>query len=271
MSSAIRATPGTVRAMAKTIRPSKARPALPERSRARGRRLRRHRRARLARDRLARALALGRDRGQADELRRHRVGRRAADRLHPRPRRQLAELAREPPATSPRSAAASRWTCPASATRRCRARRSRSRATRARSTRSASSSTSGECIVVGNSMGGFVAAEIGIRHPERVERACLVAAAGISITNLRRRPLLTARAHLRRARRRVRGAEPLHGRAAAPALVLHELRLPPPVADRARPDVRAVRGAGKPGFSTRSTRSRATTSATGCPRSRRPR
>lgn len=49
----------------------------------------------------------------------------------------------------------------------------------------------GPCIVVGNSMGGFVAAEIEIRHPERVERACLVAAAGISVTNLRRRPVLT--------------------------------------------------------------------------------
>ena len=50
----------------------------------------------------------------------------------------------------------------------------------------------GPCIVVGNSMGGFVTAEMGIRHPDRVERACLVAAAGISITNLRRRPVLTA-------------------------------------------------------------------------------
>jgi pimeloyl-ACP methyl ester carboxylesterase len=49
----------------------------------------------------------------------------------------------------------------------------------------------GRCIVVGNSMGGFVTAEMEIRHPERVERACLVAAAGISITNLHRRPLLT--------------------------------------------------------------------------------
>jgi pimeloyl-ACP methyl ester carboxylesterase len=49
----------------------------------------------------------------------------------------------------------------------------------------------GRCIVVGNSMGGFVTAELCIRHPERVERACLAAAAGISITNLRRRPVLT--------------------------------------------------------------------------------
>ena len=49
-----------------------------------------------------------------------------------------------------------------------------------------------KCIVVGNSMGGFVTAELCIQHPQRVERACLVAAAGISITNLRRRPVLTA-------------------------------------------------------------------------------
>ena len=49
----------------------------------------------------------------------------------------------------------------------------------------------GRCIVVGNSMGGFVTAELCIRHPERVERACLAAAAGISVTNLRRRPVLT--------------------------------------------------------------------------------
>jgi pimeloyl-ACP methyl ester carboxylesterase len=50
----------------------------------------------------------------------------------------------------------------------------------------------GRCVVVGNSMGGFVTAELCIRHPERVERACLVAAAGISITNLRRRPVMTS-------------------------------------------------------------------------------
>jgi pimeloyl-ACP methyl ester carboxylesterase len=49
----------------------------------------------------------------------------------------------------------------------------------------------GACIIVGNSMGGFVTAELSIQYPQRVERACLVAAAGISITNLRRRPVLT--------------------------------------------------------------------------------
>jgi pimeloyl-ACP methyl ester carboxylesterase len=49
----------------------------------------------------------------------------------------------------------------------------------------------GRVVLVGNSMGGFVTAEVAIRYPERVERLALVAAAGISITNLRRRPTLT--------------------------------------------------------------------------------
>jgi pimeloyl-ACP methyl ester carboxylesterase len=34
--------------------------------------------------------------------------------------------------------------------------------------------------VVGNSMGGFIAAELAIRHPQRVERLALIAAAGLS-------------------------------------------------------------------------------------------
>jgi pimeloyl-ACP methyl ester carboxylesterase len=39
--------------------------------------------------------------------------------------------------------------------------------------------------VVGNSMGGFVAAELAIRHPQRVERMVLVAAAGIGVAEMR--------------------------------------------------------------------------------------
>ncbi len=46
--------------------------------------------------------------------------------------------------------------------------------------------------VIGNSMGGFIAAEIGIRHADFARRIVLCSAAGISITNLRRRPVLTA-------------------------------------------------------------------------------
>jgi pimeloyl-ACP methyl ester carboxylesterase len=52
----------------------------------------------------------------------------------------------------------------------------------------------GSCAVVGNSMGGFVGAELGISFPERVERLVLVAAAGLSTEYLQREPLLaTAR------------------------------------------------------------------------------
>ena len=50
----------------------------------------------------------------------------------------------------------------------------------------------GHVAVVGNSMGGFISAELAITFPARVERLVLAAAAGISSTNLRRRPLLTS-------------------------------------------------------------------------------
>ena len=45
--------------------------------------------------------------------------------------------------------------------------------------------------VIGNSMGGFIAAELGIKHPDFVRRIVLCSPAGISITNLKRRPVLT--------------------------------------------------------------------------------
>jgi pimeloyl-ACP methyl ester carboxylesterase len=45
--------------------------------------------------------------------------------------------------------------------------------------------------VIGNSMGGFIAAEIAINHAQFVRKIVLCSAAGISITNLRRRPVLT--------------------------------------------------------------------------------
>ena len=46
--------------------------------------------------------------------------------------------------------------------------------------------------VVGNSMGGFIAAELTIQQPVRVERLALVSAAGISSSNVYRMPALTA-------------------------------------------------------------------------------
>ena len=48
----------------------------------------------------------------------------------------------------------------------------------------------GSVAVVGNSMGGFVGAEMAIAFPERVERLVLVAAAGISSVHARRDPVL---------------------------------------------------------------------------------
>ena len=36
----------------------------------------------------------------------------------------------------------------------------------------------GPCVVVGNSMGGYIASELAIKHPELVERLMLVSAAG---------------------------------------------------------------------------------------------
>jgi pimeloyl-ACP methyl ester carboxylesterase len=50
----------------------------------------------------------------------------------------------------------------------------------------------GQADVIGNSMGGFIAAEIGIKHADFARRIVLCSPAGISITNLKRRPLLTA-------------------------------------------------------------------------------
>jgi pimeloyl-ACP methyl ester carboxylesterase len=48
-----------------------------------------------------------------------------------------------------------------------------------------------EVVLVGNSMGGFVAAETAIQYPARVERLVLVSSAGLSSTNLFRRPAQT--------------------------------------------------------------------------------
>jgi pimeloyl-ACP methyl ester carboxylesterase len=49
----------------------------------------------------------------------------------------------------------------------------------------------GEVELVGNSMGGFIAAELAITHPSRVHTLTLVDAAGISITDLMRVPTMT--------------------------------------------------------------------------------
>jgi pimeloyl-ACP methyl ester carboxylesterase len=108
-------------------------------------------------------------------------------------------------------------------------------------------------VIIGNSMGGFIGAELAICFPARVERLCLVGAAGLSIEKLRternrgvrrraenivffnvawiatRSPALTARPRLRRMILRLVAA--------------HPERLPGPLT------AELVKGAGKPGFS----------------------
>jgi pimeloyl-ACP methyl ester carboxylesterase len=50
----------------------------------------------------------------------------------------------------------------------------------------------GPSVVVGNSMGGYVSAELAIQRPELVERLMLVAAAGVSQMDVAKRPVLAA-------------------------------------------------------------------------------
>lgn len=45
-----------------------------------------------------------------------------------------------------------------------------------------------ECVLAGNSMGGFIAAEAAIRDPGRFEKLVLVSAAGISTAQMRKKP-----------------------------------------------------------------------------------
>ena len=49
----------------------------------------------------------------------------------------------------------------------------------------------GRVDIVGNSMGGFVAAEVAIQFPERIDQLILVSAAGITSADIARRPILT--------------------------------------------------------------------------------
>src|SRR4051812_46663568 len=48
----------------------------------------------------------------------------------------------------------------------------------------------GEVVLVGNSMGGFIAAETAIQFPARVARVVLVSAAGVTTSDLRSRPIM---------------------------------------------------------------------------------
>jgi pimeloyl-ACP methyl ester carboxylesterase len=110
----------------------------------------------------------------------------------------------------------------------------------------------GDVRIVGNSMGGFVGAELAIRNPHRVRRLVLVAAAGLSMRQMRherRRGLrprvenllffglgrLASRSDVVVRSRRLR-------RALLALIVAHPDRLPGPLI------LEQANGAGKPGF-----------------------
>jgi pimeloyl-ACP methyl ester carboxylesterase len=107
----------------------------------------------------------------------------------------------------------------------------------------------GEIDLVGNSMGGYVAAEVAIQFPERVSRLVLVSAAGLSSAETLQAPILTfgriatALATNSAARHRRLAARPLT-RHMSLALVARHPRLLK--ADLAYEGF--FKGAGKPGF-----------------------
>src|SRR5947209_6316803 len=107
--------------------------------------------------------------------------------------------------------------------------------------------------VVGNSMGGFIGAELAIAFPQRVERLVLVSAAGLSTYNEPRATRATPA--LRRTERILAATtawmasysdavtrRPRLRQAALNVIAAHPKQLPGPLA------AEQVRGAGKPGF-----------------------
>ncbi len=103
-------------------------------------------------------------------------------------------------------------------------------------------------LVVGNSMGGFVGAELAVTFPTRVSKLVLVAAAGLSTEYLVREPLLagarvwavlTARTGVRA---EIAVTRPRLRRAALQIVVRYPERLSVPLA------IELVRGANAPGF-----------------------
>lgn len=107
-------------------------------------------------------------------------------------------------------------------------------------------------VVVGNSMGGFVAVDLALHHPERVAKLVLVAAAGLSVEHMRNDRAMVA---LRRLERLINGyngfistrSDLMSRRAGLRRQLLrlvaaHPERLPAPIVSE------QLRASGKPGF-----------------------
>ncbi len=106
-----------------------------------------------------------------------------------------------------------------------------------------------EVALVGNSMGGYIAAEVAIQFPQRVSRLVLVSAAGVSSADAIRAPILTAgRAATAltaygSARQRELAARPIARHVTLAMVARHPRLLKPDFAYEG-----FYKGAGKPGF-----------------------
>jgi pimeloyl-ACP methyl ester carboxylesterase len=106
-----------------------------------------------------------------------------------------------------------------------------------------------EVELVGNSMGGYIAAELAIQFPDRVKRLVLVSAAGISSAETLQAPILmfgrvaTAIATNTAARHRKLAARPLTRHSSLLLVARHPRLLKPDLAYEG-----FFKGAGKPGF-----------------------
>ena len=107
----------------------------------------------------------------------------------------------------------------------------------------------GKVDMVGNSMGGFVAAEVAIQFPERVSRLVLVSAAGITSADTLQAPILTfgrvatAITMNSASRHRHVAARPITRHAALALVARHPRLLKPDLAYEG-----FIKGAGKAGF-----------------------
>ena len=103
--------------------------------------------------------------------------------------------------------------------------------------------------MVGNSMGGFIAAEVAIQFAAGVERLVLVSAAGLTGPNVYRAPVLTAGrvaavlTAATAARHRAMARRPVARHLALALVARHPARLRPDIAWEG-----LMKGAGKPGF-----------------------
>jgi pimeloyl-ACP methyl ester carboxylesterase len=110
----------------------------------------------------------------------------------------------------------------------------------------------GPVALAGNSMGGFIGAEVAIKFPPRVERLVLVSAAGITIEHQRNEPVMGVLYRTERiskflvtalaARADELAGRPRLRRALLAFVAAHPDRLPGPLV------AEQLRGTGKPGF-----------------------